>query len=126
MNLLTQFSFLNAGRTGSTAAGGGGLLGPILGFFALFFLQSHYNAFILTIESVTGWDPFDPTMPLTLMAMSAVMFWWPILAFIHTDGEKIVRGFFVTIIRSLVGFAMMAASVPLFVFALLHWAFATT
>ena len=127
MNLLTSFFFLNAGRAGAVAGGGGGLLGPILGFFALFFLQPYYNAFILSVESFTGMSGYNPIMPLTLMVIAVIMFVWPAFVFIQIlNGDGKPQGFIVAVFKALVRFAMMALSVPLFIFALLHWAFATT
>lgn len=127
MSLLTQFFFLNAGRTGAAAGTGGGLLGPIVGFFALFFFEPYYNAFTLSIESVTGLSGFNPAIPITLMVVAAIMFLWPAYAFVQAAiGNGNNQGFIVAVLQSLIGFAMMAASVPLFIFALVHWAFATT
>jgi len=125
MNLLPQFFFLNAGRAGAIAGGGGSVLGAVLGFFALFFLQPYYNAFILSVESVTGLSAFNPFMPLTLMAIAVCMFIGPIYAHVGSLGRETKQGLLMAISKALVGFAMMALSVPLFIFALLHWAFAT-
>lgn len=126
MNLLTQFSFLNGGRAGAAVGGGGSVLGPVLGFFSLFFLQPYYNAFILSVESVTGLSAFNPIMPLTLMAIAVCMFFGPIFARVSSlDGEK-KQGFLIAVFKTLIGFAMMATSVPLFIFGLIHWWFYTS
>ena len=126
MNLLTSFLFLNAGRAGAVAGGGGGLLGPILGFFALFFFEPYYNGFILSVQSVTGMSISNPIMPLTLMAIAAMMFLWPTFAFLRViDGGR-KQGFLIAVFKTLIGFSMMATSVPLFIFGLIHWWFYTS
>lgn len=86
-----QFFVVNAGRAGTAAADGGALLAPIVGFFALFFLEPYYNAFILSIESATGVPGYNPIVPMTLMLIAIAMFIWPIYISSWTGWRKTKR-----------------------------------
>lgn len=121
MNLLTSFFFLNAGRAGAVAGGGGGVLGLVLGFFVLLLIQPYYNSFIEVSTEFIGLSPFDPIVPLTLMVVALVMFFWPIYEIANAQSQALIVLFF----KRVLGFSMMALSIPLFIYALIHWWFYT-
>lgn len=123
MNLPTQLFFLNSSRAGAGVGGSGGLVSLVLGFFALFFAQPYYNQLVGSATEAIGVSAFNPAVPLTMMAIAVAMFWGPVVTMVTgTDRE---RPLILTLLRTLAGMALMMMSIPLFVFALIHWWFYT-
>ena len=121
MSLLPQFFFLNSARTGAAVSGGGGLVGMVLGFFALFFFQPYYNAFIRSATPAIGLSPSDPIVPLTLMMIAAAMFFGPIFIAVNGKNHRLIF----VVMKTVTGLAFMIMSIPLFIFSLIHWWFYT-
>lgn len=122
MNLLQQVFVLNSSRTGAAVGGGGGVFGMVLGFFALFFLQPYYNGFVRSATETLGVSPFNPMVPLTLMVIAIAMFVGPMFVGVRKEGQILP----VVILNGLIRFAIIAMSLPLFIFSLIHWWFYTS